>query len=212
MLNQTIATPPVPKGGVAPHSLGWLTIAGPPPIPGFWLPRSGKVIPPVPLPDAVAILVRSKAWLVGQVVVFTERGNIDYDQVRLIARQGSGSKFQMFGGGSPVAGDVAVYDANGNVIDGGGVALLVPQYVEKTSTYGMSATDGTVNCTSGTFTVTLPSASGLQGRIRNVKNSGSGSITVATSGGQTIDGQATMIINSGSNLQVQSTGSNWIIL
>lgn len=53
------------------------------------------------------------------------RGNIDYNQVRLVARQGNGLKFQMYGGdqGSPAVGPtnghVAIYDANGNVIDGG---------------------------------------------------------------------------------------------
>lgn len=47
------------------------------------------------------------------------RGNIAYDQIRAAHRQGTGSAFQMFGGGTPVAGNAAVYDADGNVIDGG---------------------------------------------------------------------------------------------
>jgi hypothetical protein len=48
-----------------------------------------------------------------------QRGNIDYDQIRIAARQGTGNKLQMFGGGSVTSGHVAVYDANGNVVDGG---------------------------------------------------------------------------------------------
>lgn len=55
----------------------------------------------------------------------TARGNIAYNQIRVAARQGSGSKFQMAGAGSPVSGHVAVYDASGNLIDGGVVAVKV---------------------------------------------------------------------------------------
>jgi hypothetical protein len=49
----------------------------------------------------------------------TQRGNIDYDQIKVVARHGNGSQLQMFGGGATVAGNVAVFDAGGNVIDGG---------------------------------------------------------------------------------------------
>jgi len=50
-----------------------------------------------------------------------QRGNIDFDQIRSTSRQGSGSGFQMFAGSAPTAGHLAVYDANGNVTDGGAV-------------------------------------------------------------------------------------------
>lgn len=39
-----------------------------------------------------------------------------YDQILADHRQGSGSKLQMFGGGSPANGNVALYDSNGNII------------------------------------------------------------------------------------------------
>jgi len=48
-----------------------------------------------------------------------QRGNIDYDQIRAIARQGTGAMFQMFAGGQPVAGNAAVFDAQGNIKDSG---------------------------------------------------------------------------------------------
>jgi hypothetical protein len=51
-----------------------------------------------------------------------QRGNIDYDQVRTAARQGSGAKFQMAGTGSVTAGHALVYDASGSAIDGGAPA------------------------------------------------------------------------------------------
>src|SRR5215469_11493872 len=48
-----------------------------------------------------------------------QRGNIDFDQVRITARKGSGAMFQMFSGTAPISGHAAVFDSNGNVTDGG---------------------------------------------------------------------------------------------
>ena len=53
-----------------------------------------------------------------------ERGNLDYSQLRTAVRQGSGGKLQMFGGGTTTNGHIAVYDANGNVIDGGSAGTV----------------------------------------------------------------------------------------
>ena len=87
-------------------------------------------------------------------------------------------------------------------------------YLEVSAAYTLIASDYTVNCTSGTFTVTLPTAVGVTGQIYNIKNSGTGIITVATTSSQTIDGFAssTITLNQYDNLQIQSTGANWIIL
>ena len=49
----------------------------------------------------------------------SERGRIDYDQIRLAARHGNAARFQMFIGASSVAGNVAVYDADGSLKDSG---------------------------------------------------------------------------------------------
>jgi len=86
-------------------------------------------------------------------------------------------------------------------------------YVAKTGTYGIAATDYTIDCTSGTFTVTLETAT-TAGQIHNIKNSGTGIITVATTSSQTIDGGASGSITLAQydNLTVQSNGANWIIL
>jgi len=48
-----------------------------------------------------------------------QRGNIDYDQIQAAARKGTGSLIQMAGASSFVSGHVPVFDANGNLIDGG---------------------------------------------------------------------------------------------
>lgn len=85
-------------------------------------------------------------------------------------------------------------------------------YVEKTANYTLTENDFTVNCTTGTFTITLPTAVGIQGRIYNIKNTGTGVITVDPDGSETIDGDANDVVNEDENLQIQSTNAGWIIL
>lgn len=69
-----------------------------------------------------------------------------------------------------------------------------------------------VECTTGSFTVTLPTAVGCVGYQFVVKNTGSGTITLATTGGQTIDGQAVQTITQYQALTVVSNNANWIII
>jgi hypothetical protein len=89
-------------------------------------------------------------------------------------------------------------------------------YVTKTALYTLTITDYTVDCTSGTFTLTLPTAVGTSGygQVYNLKNSGTGVITIATTSSQTIDGNAsgTLTLNQYDSLTVQSNNANWIIL
>ena len=94
------------------------------------------------------------------------------------------------------------------IISLGGVTF---PYYSTTTAYTVTSDDYFVDC-SGTFNVTLPTAVGIEGRIYNIKNSGTGVITVATTSSQTIDGVTTQAIYQWENLQVQSTGANWIIL
>ena len=74
-----------------------------------------------------------------------------------------------------------------------GAALKV-KYTPVSGTYTVAANDCVVDCTANTFTVTLPTAIGLQGQIFTVKNSGTGVITVAAAGGEFIDGAATQLL------------------
>lgn len=84
-------------------------------------------------------------------------------------------------------------------------------YVAKTATY-TAADDYTIDCTANSFTVNLPTAVGITGRIYLVKNSGTGVITIDPAGAETIDGAATQAVVSGASVTVQSNGANWIIL
>ncbi len=77
-------------------------------------------------------------------------------------------------------------------------------YTAVTSTYTINTENYFVDCTSGTFTVTLPTSSGKTGQIFVIKNSGSGTITLATTGGQTIDGSSTKTLPQYASVTVQS--------
>jgi hypothetical protein len=86
-------------------------------------------------------------------------------------------------------------------------------YVTKTGAYTATDDDYVIDCTSGTFTVTLPASSGRTGRILIIKNSGAGTITVDGNGAETIDGAATYSLAvQYATIQIMSDGTNWKII
>ena len=86
-------------------------------------------------------------------------------------------------------------------------------YVTKTGAYTATNDDYVIDCTSGTFTVTLPASSGRTGRILIIKNSGAGTITVDGNSSETIDGAATYSIAvQYGTIQIMSDGTNWKII
>lgn len=89
---------------------------------------------------------------------------------------------------------------------------IATAYVSKTSTYFILASDSIIDCTSGTFTATLPTAVGNVGRYYTIKNSGTGVITVGTTSSQTIDGSTTYPLSTQYKyVTVVSNNTNWII-
>jgi hypothetical protein len=85
-------------------------------------------------------------------------------------------------------------------------------YIAKTANYTLTLNDYTVDCTTGTFTITLPTAIGITGRIYNVKNTGTGVITVDGDGTETIDGELTISLYQWDSITIQSTNTGWIII
>lgn len=81
-----------------------------------------------------------------------------------------------------------------------------------TATDTFAATDKTINCSSGTYTVNLPTAAGIQGKKFVLKNSGAGTITLDGDGSETIDGTITKAVTTTNAVTVQSDGANWIII
>ena len=111
-------------------------------------------------------------------------------------------------------------DASGIVTAAANVAInyasqpVIHPYVEKTAAYTLTASDYLVNCTSGTFSITLPTAVGKTGQQYVIKNSGNGRIGIATTAGQVVDAYAsgTITLIQWECIHVVSTGSNWRIL
>lgn len=86
-------------------------------------------------------------------------------------------------------------------------------FTNKTSTYVVDNTDCVVNCTSGTFTVTLPTAVGITGQYFVIKNSGTGVITIDANGSETIDGVLNKILAvQYEGMILVSNGANWIVI
>jgi hypothetical protein len=86
-------------------------------------------------------------------------------------------------------------------------------YVTKTGAYTATNDDYVIDCTSGTFTVTLPASSGRTGRILIIKNSGAGTITVDGNASETIDGAATYSLSvQYATVQIMCDGTNWKII
>jgi len=93
-----------------------------------------------------------------------------------------------------------------------GAALKV-KYTPVSGTYTVAANDCVVDCTANTFTVTLPTATGIQGQLFVIKNSGTGVVTIAAAGGEFIDGAATRIIAvQYESLTIVSTNTGWIVV
>jgi len=93
----------------------------------------------------------------------------------------------------------------------GTIDSILANDVQKTTTYTALVTDRTIECTSGTFTVTLYTAVG-HNRTLVIKNSGAGTITVDGAGTETIDGALTQSLASLQSLTIRSNGTNWIII
>lgn len=98
-------------------------------------------------------------------------------------------------------------------VQGGIVSGTTLPITSKTGTYIITNDDCVVLCTSGTFTVTLPTAVGIDGQYFIVKNMGTGVITVDANGSQTMDGQLnkTLAVQYES-LTFISNGANWAII
>lgn len=93
-----------------------------------------------------------------------------------------------------------------------GAALKV-KYIAISGTYSVKTTDCVIDCTANTFTVTLPTAAGIQGQVFFIKNSGTGVVTLAAAGGEFIDGAATQILSVRyTSLSVISTNTGWSII
>jgi hypothetical protein len=124
--------------------------------------------------------------------------------------------FVVFSGMLLSQGGVTVSPGGVGTVAAGNPKAAVVQvaFTTKTSNYTIGNYDYMVNCSSGTFAVTLPSAVGRTGRQYLIKNSGSGLITINTTASQTIDADVSgaITLSQWDALLVVSNGSNWLII
>ena len=93
-----------------------------------------------------------------------------------------------------------------------GITRSINNISTTTSAGSAANTDYVYNVTSGTFTLTMPTAVGNTNRY-TIKQSGTGVLTIATTSSQTIDGQSTDTIDAQyQSIDLISDGSNWIIV
>ena len=88
---------------------------------------------------------------------------------------------------------------------------VVGKVVSKTGNYTTMPTDFTIVVTSGSPTITLSTFAHARGAVLNIKNSGTGTVTVS-GGTLTIDDESSQLLYPDDNIQVQYTGSEWVIL
>lgn len=94
---------------------------------------------------------------------------------------------------------------------GGGSSTITIS--NKTAAYTVIAGDlaTVINCTSGTFTVSLTAAATLGAGFNvTIFNTGTGAITIDPNGAETIDGVATIILRIGEGTQIICDGTNWL--
>lgn len=164
-------------------------------------------------------------------ISITNGGVTAYAGTVPIAKGGTGQIAQTaaFDALSPVTtrGDLITRDASNNVrlavgaagkvlrSDGTDPAWAYPSYNYTAQTSGYSAVaNDFVNCTSGTFSVTLPTAVGCAGERIGVCMGGATLVTLATTSGQTIGSIASAVIKLGTtkdSIVVVSDGANWKI-
>lgn len=104
---------------------------------------------------------------------------------------------------------------SGDIVISGGGGSSALTIDNKTAAYTVVAGDlgKVINCTSGTFTVSLDSAgtlkSGFNCWIWNTSTTATDAITIDPNASETIDGVATLILRRGEGLQIVCDGTNW---
>lgn len=94
--------------------------------------------------------------------------------------------------------------------------LLKPQVVTIAGAYTATDLDSVILCdaSGGGFTVTLPDAATVKGKVVTIKNIGSsGTVVIDGNGSQTIDGSATVSLSTQYHFRkIASDGSNWHVI
>jgi len=91
-------------------------------------------------------------------------------------------------------------------------AVVIRPVILKSADYTLTEDDTIVEATANTFTLTLPSASGISGKQFIIKNSGGGTVTVHGHGSEIIDLVPNHDVLSSKSLTIISNGTDWMII
>ena len=134
-------------------------------------------------------------------------GNVQ-EAVQKLADEGFDLQSQVEGLQNQLVGLVGVVDHLSEV-SGSSPKLM---YVSKTEAYTLTSEDDMITC-SGTFAVTLPTITGITGKVFYIKNIGTGIITVGANNTETIDGEATQSIDiQYDSITVVAGSSEWHVI
>ena len=129
--------------------------------------------------------------------------------IRVHHSMSTSKKVVITGAGSVGVGTVS---PNSKIEVDGPIATAVTS--AKTSNYTVTASDSTilVDAANGPVTITLPTASGITGRIYTIKSVNSASVAdIATNGSEMIDGSSSNVsLITAESLMLQCDGSGWI--
>jgi len=114
------------------------------------------------------------------------------------------------GTGTPIATMGAIASYLGGLLET--AALDSAPYTGATATTTFSSPGEIINCTTGTFSVFLPTAVGIAGTSYTIKNSGAGIITLDADGTETIDGNLDIQLTQYQSITVVSDGTNFFII
>lgn len=99
-----------------------------------------------------------------------------------------------------------------STVSGSGITRSVNNISSTTSAGSTASTDYVYNVTSGTFTLTMPTAASNTNRY-TIKQSGTGVLTINTTSSQTIDGSTTYTMSKQYQaIDLISDGTNWFIV
>lgn len=95
----------------------------------------------------------------------------------------------------------------------GGSGNLVSDLSESAQSSAFTASTGTYYTCSGTsYTITLPTAASIAGKVIAFRSTASGTLTLDPNGSQTVGGRATLALIDGDFIVIVSDGSNWRIV
>jgi len=92
------------------------------------------------------------------------------------------------------------FNLRGAIINGSSAGSN-PSFAQKSANYTLTTADHTIEATSGTFTLTLPTAVG---------NTGTGVVTIDADGSETINGDLTVDMYQYDSVTLVSNGTGWL--